>query len=258
MYKKQYNDMLRVQNIEFDPMVTRYLERQVINKVTNTGTENTVKAGTANTLITNGGTVTIKTDNVNNGTGNSTEQGNTSFNNSGSSNSRAEHTGNENHQDRTRNILSVFPQANVGSNTGGSLDDNVAYNYATQMTDNKNKGDKQDNATDTANVSNNESGSGNSINNITSSNRDVFDGLQTQTNNANSNKANTENGTQNVSTSGEENSNLKERLTGRENYDSAVLLEHARDYIASTNAFRKFLIPNLEKCFIGNLRYGEE
>ena len=257
IYKKQYNDKLRVQNIEFDPMITRYLERQVINKVTNTGTENTTNAENATRLINNGGTVTLKTDNITTDTGNSQERGSSGYTDNLSGSTSNTHSGNENYQDRTRNILSVFPQANVGSNTGGNLDDNVAYNYATQMTDNKNKGDKQDNATDNGQHQDINTGSSNRTNNIDSSSRNVLDGTQTQTNNSNSNRTDTKNATQNVSNSGEENSNLKERFTGRENYDSATLLTHAREYISSSNAFL-WLVQQLSICFISNMRYGEE
>ena len=258
MYKNQYNDLLRIQNIEFDPMVTRYLERQVIGKTTSTGSENAINSKTGNILTTNGGSVTIKTDNTTNGTGTSTEQGNSGYTNNSSGNGQSTHTGSENHNERSRNIVSLFPQANVGANTSGNLNDNVSYNYASNMTDNKSNGEKSDSTTDSTTSSGHDTGSANSTNNINSSNRDVFDGLQTQTNNSNSNKAITESGNNSLNKSGEENSDIRERLTGRENYDSAVLLEHARDYISSTNAFRKFLVPHLEKCFIGNLRYGEE
>lgn len=257
MYKKQYNNMLRNENIEFDPMITRYLERQVIGKTTTTGTENTTGSKNANRLINNGGTITLKTDNVQTGSGNSTENGSAGYTDNLSGSSQNTHTGNENHQDRTRNILSIFPQANVGSNTGGTLDDNVAYNYASQMTDNKNKGDRQDASTDNGTHSDTNTGTSNRTNNINSSNRNVLDGMQTQTNNSNSNRNDTEATTQNISNNGEENSNVKERLTGRENYDSGTLLTHARDYIATSNAF-KWLVNKLEICFIGDLRYGED
>jgi hypothetical protein len=96
-----------------------------------------------------------------------------------------------------------------------------------------------------------------SLENTTASNRNVLDGTQVQTNNT------TSNGTDNLTidktkaNSGSENSDIKERYTGRENYDSATLLEHARDYIRDTNAFM-FLVSKLDKCFIGNLRYGED
>lgn len=258
IYKKQYNDMLRNENIEFDPMVTRYLERQVINKLTSTGTENTTDAESATRLITNGGTVTLKTDNITTDNGNSQERGTAGYTDNLSGTTSNSHSDNENHQDRTRNILSIFPQANVGSNTSGNLDNNVAYDYASQMTDNKNKGDKQGHATDNGTHSDVNTGTSNRSNNIDSTNRNVLDGRQTQTNNSNSNRADTKNTTQNVSSSGEENSNLKERFTGRENYDSATLLTHAREYIATSNAFMNFLVPSLTKCFITNFRYGED
>lgn len=257
MYKNQYNNLLRNENIQFDPMVTRYLERQIIGKTTNTDTSNVSLSRNGNTLTNNGGTITVKTDSVNTGTGSVNEQGNTGYTDNLNGNVQNTHTGNENHQDRTRNILSVFPQANVGSNTSGTLDDNVAYNYATQMTDNKNKGDKQDTSTDNTVHSDTNTGTTNSSNNTNSSTRSVIDGTQLQTNNNNETKQQTESGTTNTTNSGEQNSNVKERLSGRENIDSAILLEHARDYIATTNAFR-WLISKLEKCFIGNLRYGED
>lgn len=259
IYKSQYNSLLRNQNIEFDPMITRYLERQVINKVTNTETENSTGSKNSNRLVTNGGTVTLKTDNIETGTGNSTEQGSAGYTDNLHGTTQSSHSGNENHQDRTRTVLSAFPQANVSSNTGVSLDaENVPYNYATSMTDVKNKGNSSNGATDNGSHSDTNTGTSNRNNNVNSSSRNVLDGTQTQTNNSNSNRADTESNSKNVTNNGEENSNLKERFTGRENYDSATLLTHAREYIATSNAFMKFLIPNISKCFISDLRYGEE
>lgn len=256
-YKNQYLDYLRTENIEFDPMVTRYLERQVLNKVNTTGNERITGSETGNKYTNNGGTITRKTDITGTGTASSNLTGNGSYTDATGRNYSESNAGSENHQDRTRDILSVFPQANVSSATSGRLDDPVSYAYATQMNDKLNKGDSSNSGNKSGNETGSANGTSSSTQNQTANNRNVTDGREVTTNATNQNIQNNVSNTKTGTSSSEEDSNLKERFTGRENYDAGTLLSHARDYIVNTNAFMWY-VSKLEKCFIGNLRYGEE
>lgn len=256
-YLKQYNHYLRVENTDFDPMITRYLERQVLNKTTNNGSETITGSETGNKYITNGGSITRKTDNT--ATGNGRTNNNTTGSYSDYSDvENTEHTaGEENTEQRNRDILSVFPQANVSAATSGHLDDPVSYAYATQMTDHLAKGSKEDNRNTNGEVETHASGSTTGNSNTTQNTTNVLDGREVTTQATNQNTQNNLTNRKNAQNQNEENSNLRERFTGRENYDAGTLLEHAKNYISNTNAFM-FLVGKVEKCFIGNLRYGEE
>ena len=256
-YVKQYNDYLRVQNITFDPMVTRYLERQILTTNTASGsrTKSGIESGTKGTV--NGGTITTVIDN--DGTLSGTDNNTTSntYSNSQTVDEDGTNGNTRTSNNRSRDIMSVFPQANVSAATSGSLDDPVSYAYATQMNDHKDSGTVTDAGTNTRDVTTSESGTGSGSNNTTINQTTTNDTTSTTTRNDTVNQTNSSTKSGSETTANEENSDVKERLTGRENYDAATLLSHARDYIRKTNAFM-FLVSNLEKCFIGNLRYGEE
>lgn len=256
-YVKQYNEYLRIENIEFDPMITRYLEREVVNKV-NTTESGTISGSTTGTkLTTNGGNTTIKTDNEVTGNGHSNTQESGTLNSTTSGAESGTSNENKNYSDRTRDLLSVFPQANVQPATSGSLDDPVSYTYATQMNDKLSKGNSTDAITNSKNSNGSENSRSSNTGNTTTSNSEVLDGTQTVTIATNTNIQNNSTDNKTTSATGTEDGKLRERFTGRENYDTATLLGHARDYVAQTNALR-WLVDKLEICFIGNLRYGEE
>ena len=236
IYKKQYEDYLRVENIEFDPMITRYLERQVLNTVSDTGTKTETTATSNSETGTNTGTISVKTDNI--GTGNGTD-GLTSSNSgttyltsdkdNATSLSRTE-TG------RKRDVNSLFPQANVASATLG-MSDNVSMAYASSMTDSQNNLSVSESGTDNTDYTENGRTTDQTTSSRNTTSRDVFDGTSLQTNNLGSSKSETGSVESTKTNNNTETGNMRERFTGRENYDSATLLTHARDYVRNTNAF---------------------
>lgn len=256
-YKNQYNGYLRVENTQFDPMVTRYLERQVLNTVSNTasGTIAGTEVGTKATV--HGGNVTVNTTQTGRDNGSLSSQEDSQFSNTGSGTEGNTTTGSDNRTNRSRNINSVFPQANVSAATSGTLDDPISYKYATSMTDTQNKENGSNTQTSNGSYTDNESGTGRTTGSTTTLNERNLTGQQTTTNNDTENVNTSNNVSKTTTNNGSEDSNLRERLTGRENYDAGTLLTHAREYIANTNAFL-WLVSQLEKCFIGNMRYGEE
>lgn len=256
-YVKQYNDYLRVQNITFDPMVTRYLERQILTTNTVSGSRTTSGTENGTKGITNGGTITTVVDNDGTLSGTDNNTTSNSYSNSSTVDEDGTNGNTRTSSNRVRDLLSVFPQANVSAATSGSLDDPVTYAYATQMTDHKDSSTITDAGTNTRDVSTSESGQGSGTNNTTINQTTTNDTTSTTTRNDTVDQTNNLTKSGSETTANEENSDVKERLTGRENYDTATLLSHARDYIRETNAFM-FLVSKLEKCFIGNMRYGEE
>lgn len=256
IYKKQYVNYLRTENVEFDPMITRYLERQVLNSTENNLTESDSAVSTNTKTGSNTGTINVKTDNI--GTGNGTDgvttnESGTTYLTSDKDNTNTR-TGSE--TTRQRAVNSLFPQANVASATVG-MSDNVSMAYASSMTDTNATKTTNESGTDNTDYTEN----GRTTDQLTSTrnttDRNVFDGTQVQTNNLSNSSSESKTNDVTKSASDKGSSNLRERLTGRENYDSATLLSHARDYVRETNAFM-WLTSKLEKCFIGNLRYGEE
>lgn len=254
-YLRQYQQYLRVENTDFDPMVTRYLERQVLNTVNNSGTSTSSNATSETLTGTNTGTVNVKTDNTTSTTGTegtTINENGTSYKTSDTDNSYSETDASTG---RNRSVFSSFPQANVATSTVG-MDDNVTMAYATTMQDDKSTKNDTRNGTDNTDYTENGRTTETRTGSTNTTGNNIVDGTTLQTNNlANSQNRN---GTDETSTTSADtsNGNLRERFTGRENYDSATLLSHARDYIMNTNAFMWY-VAQLEKCFIGNLRYGE-
>lgn len=256
LYKNEYNQYLRIQHIEFDPMITRYLERQVLNQVDGSGTETLQGEKNGSRTDSNTGTITIKTDNIGTGTGTDELETSASGSHTNSGTNGSTSSGTNEATDRTRNINSMFPQANVASATVG-MDDTVSMAYASTMSDAKSNHEGSDSNTTEGEFSENGSTTDSGTSSRETSTRDVFDGTSLQTNNLAGNRTSTETDERTTSKENTESSNMRERFTGRENYDSATLLSHARDYVRETDAFI-WLVSKLEKCFIGNLRYGEE
>ena len=236
--KRQYEQYLRIENTDFDPMVSRYLERRFkdtyerTDNGSSTDTTKNTNAYTNTSSGTNTGTLTdarviaedvTRTDNLT-----ETNQGSNSSN------------------DKATNVLSDMPQANIGSYTGQDVD-NINLTYASQMNVGKNthSGSDSNTQTNTGTV-------------VTDS--DTTD-TNTQTQNlANSNTSNF-NGSGTVEKTKEDTNTTnydldhKEVYTGREGAPQEML-DRARTYIMATNA-KKWLIKQLDKCFM-YLSYGEE
>lgn len=234
----QFEQYLRIQNTDFDPMVGRYLEKRykdVYNRKdegSSTDTSNnTNKYETDNTGSHTGtltdnrviGTDETRTDNLT-----ETNQGTNSFN------------------DKKTDVLSDMPQANVGSYTGQDVD-NINLTYATRMTVGKDA--------HTGNDSNTQHNTG-----TVSTETDTTD-TNTQTQNLANTSNTTFEGTNNT-TKTNENTNKtnydldhKEVYTGREEAPQDML-ERAKSYIITTNAY-KWLIKQLDVCFMYP-SYGEE
>lgn len=239
IHKNQYVQYLRIQNTTFDPMVSRYLERKYQDTYKRDDISTEAKQSTnnneytSNNSTTNTGTIDDDRTIKNNETVSNTE--NTTSNNSKTSNNKQS------------SIFSDMPQANVSSYTGQNID-NIDMTYASNMTVGKN--DLTESGENTQAITGNK----------------TLDGTTTDKNKQTQNLAGTSNTTftGNNSINGETTVNNtteyglthREIYTGRDNTPQD-LLDSAREYIVNTNAF-KWLVSQLDKCFMCNLRYDEE
>ena len=181
-YNKQYVNMLRIENTQFDPMTTRYLERQVLNKVSNSGSQNIQDTINESINGVKGGNSRRKIDTVGTTNGSASTNESNSYNNTTNGSHNDSSSDGRNSTDRQRDILSVFPQANVGSNTSGNLDDAISYRYATQMNDKQNKHSENGNTNSSGSNSSRENGTGTSNGSSQSNSRSVVDGTELTTN----------------------------------------------------------------------------
>lgn len=253
--KRQYENMLRVETIDFDPMVTRYLEKQQIGTINKRGTSITdydeVYSKRKDRALTE--SETINTQNQGSGSSDNTRTLNTDGTTTYTDNTQKSGTSNDSRA--SKDINAQFAQANMGNL---SIDPNVVdVNYATSSQNHKDigSGSTSDTSQSTGNGTTTDRGT------ISDDGESSFSetGLKTKNGNKGGHETETltKDGGKTTTDTGNQSTDEKTRLTGRENYSPAQLLEAARDYISTTNAFL-WLVSKLEICFIGNLRYGEE
>lgn len=235
LYGAQFYALLRVQTTELDPLVSNYLERQILRKGarSESGTERSTAEGTTNTRSTNrgtgGGTTTTTTEGTATGNGSSnastTEQGTTT----GTSNTDA------------RSKHGETPQAAVGG--GMNLDWTYLSSQDQTQTDNTTSGTTNGTTTTTGSTTDSSRTTGTSS--TTTSDTSTAEGTV----------AGSDSKTTSGSSSKSENTNddTRERLTGRQEAPQD-LLARARDYIATTNAFA-WLCGVLDYCFMGVLEW---
>ena len=125
--------------------------------------------------------------------------------------------------DKDQNAMKQAPQSIAYQN--GDFPEDMDWQYLTQQTENRTKTHTESKSDD---------------NNDSTLTRDSTTGSSTTGNTTESS-----NDFHNL----DENSNLKEITAGRSG-ELSEIFSRARDYIESSNAFRFFLLPKLERCFI--------
>lgn len=285
---RQFLEYLRVETTDFDPVVTQYLERQVLSDVEtqqdstgkNTGTQNSTIGSdlTQTTKVenqateavkgTNNQTVTTNSTTHVDGSNDNTETRNLSTTQNGST--QVETSGNE-HTDTTQNVSGLTgatPQSATYSNSSGNMP-NLDWTYTSgqsqtkdaTVTDSNTTGESDTTSSlrtsDTGTVKND--GSNSSTTTVNGTNGTIgttgTDTEQKGTTTTTVSGGNTglTTGSNNTETEqfvkGKTGSDTRERLTGRGGAPQD-LLDSARNYILRTNAF-KWLIAELEKCFMG-------
>lgn len=259
-YKRQYEQALRIETTDFDPMVSRYLERKYVDEYTRTdnetetNTDSKSTTGTDKTAYLNGGTVTINAENT--VTGNYENDGTTNDNTTKTNTQEVTDTTVINTVDTSRTIGSLFPQTSleIGTSEIGDL------TYASNMADVKTTHDEDTTDTTSGTSTDNITGIVKTSNTGTDSTETTGETTETRNLNGSQNKTLdiTEALSGNKTTEANSNYNLthKEIFTGRESAPHDML-DRAREYIYNTNAFM-WLVKQLDKCFMANLLIEED
>lgn len=253
----RYNNLVRIETVRFDPMVTRYFEEQDKTDITRTHTKEDTESGNNGQTTTNGGTITVKIDSQADGTANSEGTASNTYTNTNTNVVDSDNSTNTTDTIRTRDLISNTPHSNVSSATTGGLMDPISWTYASGLTDH---GEDSTHATtgevDTTTTDN---GSGSASDTTTSetTTQNIIDGTEVTTRadtvTISGNNSKTK---ESEETSTEKGNNTK-RYTGREGQSPQELLEKARTYIKGSSAF-EWLVGELSICFIDNALYGEE
>ena len=254
-YTHQYNELLRIEGIKIDPLVTKYLERQRKNKnVKDTRDTESQNETTAKTRNENGRQELNGRDS-NNGHLYST------INNSGSD-SETTHTDISNTEtknlkgtSRSQDVNSQFPQGNVSAHVNMDVMANINMTYASSM--DKNGTD----TTETGTITN----AGDTDATKSGTNRSLTEGEDLVINNGEQHseridfKNGQENGTKinNRSKIGTEENKATEQeiYTGRDGI-AAEVLQKTEIYIIQSNAL-KWLLSKLDICFLSQLNNEE-
>lgn len=255
-YADQYNNLLRIETIKFDPLVTKYLEEQDKYKTDNARTKtDSAKDSTTQTRLNNG-TVTVKTDSTttDDATTASTLSGTDTQNNTNVVD--RDTTGSATDTIRTRDLHSDTPHSDVSSVTTGGLMNSVNWKYASGLDDHgedsthSTNGTEDVTTTDNGTTTTSQTGSG-SVNDEV-----VVDGTQVTTKADGYTLTDTKEKTGSTGETDKKNEEKTKRLTGRDG-SPQELLDKARNYIKGTLAMDT-LLGELEICFMPDLLYGEE
>lgn len=282
----QYEEYLRIESVQIDPMVSEYLERQIKRKGTDSGTVtrsnqetrnlsnkvNTTESGTDESTTTRDLTA------VHDGTRDTTSSGSGTVTTDTTGTSKVDGTGTVEVKDvgegtntntRTSNnkhLSGNLPQSSI--NAGGGFPDSLNWEYLTQQDESKDtttdNGTKKDNNTQTTtrNTTDTTTTDGNTQQESTTIGTDEETSHSTDTDTGtiktdgttslNRDVSGTDTGT--VESEGQDVSNkqsdedTRERYTGRHEAPQDML-DRAREYILSTNAF-KWLRDQVEVCFM--------
>ncbi len=231
-YARQFYNYVRVETTDIDPLVSSYLERQILRSISRSSSE----SGTSSKTGGGGRTSTIRTN----------DSGTTSTNTTGTATSRgtsdstsedsATTTGTSHNNQKSKH--GETPQAAVGS--GGSMALDWTYLSSQDETeDNGNTSGTTDSEGETNVVT-----TDNSSTTGTSQTTSQTGGTTTSTESNN----NSESDETTRESNGIESGDDRERMTGR-NQSAQELLSLARDYIEKTNAF-EWLTKKLDDCFM--------
>lgn len=286
-YLWQYDQYLRLQSVAFDPMVADYMERQIIRKGDRKDSS-TRKTTTTNDLTTTtdgstSGSTTGKTTNNLKTTSNGSTENNSEVTVSGTDTTDTDSTvtgtgtidvlddgTSENTRNGTNNNKSLsaqLPQSSV--NQDGVFPENLNWQYLTQQDESRGTNSDTDNGkthndqTTTRNTQDTTAGTSTLTRDMTTAGHDTgttestidntgtvdTEGQTSGTSNSTTTNTGTVVGDETGSVDSQSNDDTRERYTGRHE-SPQDLLDRARKYITSTNAFN-WLVAQLEPCFMG-------
>lgn len=227
-YYPQYNKLVRDESVQYDAMVTDYMERQIKHNMTASKSAKGSNSGS--------GTITAETSEQ--GENGNTRTLNTENSVEGSGTNDNTETRNLQTSQETQGINKTNPMQMKYSTSSGIMPE-LDWDTADGQSQEKING------TDTGTVENNGRNSNKQktadTGTITDSGTNTSTGKSTTKNDDTRNIENNE--------TNEENSDDKERYTGRHGYSAPELLEKSRQFILLTTAFQWY-VSKFEKCFV--------
>lgn len=209
--EEQYINYMRIQTIQFDPLVTQYMERLLNRDGVNSEKDKDTTVNTGNDTINTSGTA--KTNNSDNSV----------------TDSRGSDSTTQNGETGDKSMNAQLPQSSTGA--GAGLPANMNWNYATQQDERKGTSKNNSKSESMGKTTNTGTSTG------TASNE--------QTTKSDRTNQTVKNGER----SGSNSEVVKERMTGRSGEPTSELLKKAVSYITTTNGFF-WLVDKLEAAFM--------
>lgn len=255
---ERYKNLLRLESIEFDPMVSNYVERYVITDSTQTGnrsktgnatstrTGNDTHEGSESSKPSSTTTTTVTGKTTTEGT---TEQSQTSSSESGS---QVDHDGKSTTKNKSRSLDGVLPDSSTyADGMPEALKWQFTSNQHEEGSDNDGTEISKDVTAATAKTTGTGSGTTNGTTDRSETTEVTQNGTDTHTSSMTINrKDNDTTDTEETETdSTDRKDKVKERSTGRSEAPQDMI-DRARDLFRKSSAF-DFLKSKLEPCFLG-------
>ena len=209
--EEQYINYLRIQTVQFDPLVTQYMERLLNRDGSSSEKDKDTTVNTGNDTVNTSGTA--KTNNSDNSV----------------TDSRGVDSTTQNGETGDKSMNAQLPQSSTGA--GAGLPENLNWMYATQQDERKGTSKNNSKSESTGKTTNTGTSTGTASNEQT-----------TKTDRTNQTVKNGER-------SGSNSEVVKERMTGRSGEPTSELLKKAVSYITTTNGFF-WLVDKLEAAFM--------
>lgn len=209
--EEQYINYMRIQTVQFDPLVTQYMERLLNRDGSSSETDKDTTVNTGNDTVNTSGTA--KTNNSDNSV----------------TDSRGVDSTTQNGETGDKSMNAQLPQSSTGA--GAGLPKNLNWKYATQQDERKGTSKNNSKSESTGKTTNTGTSTGTASNEQT-----------TKTDRTNQTVKNGER-------SGSNSEVVKERMTGRSGEPTSELLKKAVSYITTTNGFF-WLVDKLEAAFM--------
>lgn len=209
--EEQYINYMRIQTVQFDPLVTQYMERLLNRDGSSSEKDKDTTVNTGNDTVNTSGTA--KTNNSDNSV----------------TDSRGVDSTTQNGETGDKSMNAQLPQSSTGA--GAGLPENLNWNYATQQDERKGTSKNNSKSESTGKTTNTGTSTG------TASNE--------QTTKSDRTNQTVKNGER----SGSNSEVVKERMTGRSGEPTSELLKKAVSYITTTNGFF-WLVDKLEAAFM--------
>lgn len=209
--EEQYINYMRIQTVQFDPLVTQYMERLLNRDGSSSEKDKDTTVNTGNDTVNTSGTA--KTNNSDNSV----------------TDSRGVDSTTQNGETGDKSMNAQLPQSATGA--GAGLPKNLNWKYATQQDERKGTSKNNSKSESTGKTTNTGTSTGTASNNQT-----------TKSDRTNQTVKNGER-------SGSNSEVVKERMTGRSGEPTSELLKKAVSYITTTNGFF-WLVEKLEAAFM--------